>query len=66
MPLMEDVDMVRRIGPRALTILTSPAITSAERYRKTGYVSRVLRNWRCLWLYARGVPVERILEIYER
>src|SRR5690606_35516280 len=36
-PLMEDVDMVRRIGRRRLALLPVRMVTSAERYRKGGY-----------------------------
>ncbi len=65
MPLMEDVDLVKRIGRSRMKILRAAAITSADRYEKTGYVRRVLRNWRCLWLYHRGVSPEDIARIYE-
>ncbi len=36
MPLMEDVDIVRRIGRRRLVMLRSHAVTSAERFRQGG------------------------------
>lgn len=65
MPLMEDVDIVRRIGRARMKILRPAAITSAARYEKTGYLRRVLRNWRCLRLYRRGVAPEEIARIYE-
>jgi rSAM/selenodomain-associated transferase 2 len=44
MPLMEDVDIVRRLGRRRLRLLNSRATTSAVRYRKNGYLPRMLRN----------------------
>jgi len=65
-PLMEDVDIVRRVGRRRMTILKTPAVTSAERYRRTGFFRRVARNWRCLAMYYSGVAPERILELYEK
>ena len=63
-PLMEDVDLVRRIGRRRLTQLDVPAVTSAERYTREGYVRRGARNLTCLGLYFLGVPPETILRIY--
>lgn len=64
LPLMEDVDMVRRIGRRRLVMLAAAATTSAERYRSEGYVSRGMRNLLCLGLYFAGVPAEFIAKIY--
>ena len=63
-PLMEDVDMVRRIGRRRLSVLDAVAVTSAARYRKGGYLRRSLRNLFCLGLYFLGVPPRRIEGIY--
>lgn len=64
LPLMEDVDLVRRIGRGRLQALPLKAVTSAIRYRKEGYYRRVLRNALCLSLYFCGVSPERILKIY--
>ncbi len=63
-PLMEDVDMVRRIGRRQLDALDVVALTSAERYRRDGYLRRPLRNLFCLGLYSVGVSPKRIDTIY--
>ncbi len=63
-PLMEDVDIIRRIGRRRLTILPAYAVTSAERYRRDGYMTRSLRNLTCLTLYFLGVPPARIAKFY--
>jgi len=64
LPLMEDVDMVRRIGRRRLTVLDAAAVTSAARFRRSGYLRRSLRNLFCLGLYFLGVPPWRIERIY--
>ena len=64
MPLMEDVDMARRIGRRNLVALDVPAVTSAARYRAGGYVARPLRNLTCLGLYFLGLPPALIGRIY--
>jgi rSAM/selenodomain-associated transferase 2 len=64
LPLMEDVDLVRRIGRNRLRALDSTAITSAERWRRDGWLRRSVRNLLCLTLYFAGVPPERIARIY--
>jgi rSAM/selenodomain-associated transferase 2 len=65
-PLMEDVDLVCRIGPRRLIMLDAVAVTSAERYRRDGFWLRPLRNQFCLLLWFLGVPPRAILRIYEQ
>ncbi len=66
MPVMEDLDLVRRLGRRRIVMLESPAITSPERYKRDGYARRTLRNLMCLGCYFGGVPAERIAAIYNR
>jgi rSAM/selenodomain-associated transferase 2 len=66
LPLMEDVDLVRRIGRRRLRRLEADAVTSAERYRRDGYGARVFRNLSCLCLYWLGVAPDRIKARYDR
>lgn len=64
LPLMEDVDLVRRVGRRRLAVLDGAAVTSAARYRRTGYLRRSLRNLGCLALYFLGVPTPLIARLY--
>ena len=64
MPLMEDVDLVRRIGRRRLTFLRTKAVTSAARYRNSGYTIRHLKNLSILMLYACGVPPRLLVKLY--
>lgn len=64
LPIMEDVDLVRRIGRRRLLILEQPAATSAGRYRRSGYLARSTRNLSCLGLYWVGVPTRWIVRLY--
>ena len=64
LPLMEDVNLVVRIGRRRLVELGAEAVTSAEKYRRDGYVRRPLRNLLCLALYGAGVPVRVIAGLY--
>jgi rSAM/selenodomain-associated transferase 2 len=63
-PLMEDVDLVRRLGRPSL--LAVDAITSAERWRRDGWARRSALNLLCLTLYGLGVPPERIVPLYRR
>jgi len=64
LPLMEDVDIVRRIGRTRLHTLPGDALTSARRYRQGGYLRRPLRNVLCLMLYFAGVPPRLIERLY--
>lgn len=63
-PLMEDVDMVRRLGRGRLVGFETRAVTSAERYRREGYARRGARNLMCLALYFAGVAPERLVRWY--
>lgn len=62
--LMEDVDIVRRIGRKRLKILRARAVTSAKRYRNDGYFKRMLRNSACLGLYYLRVPPHVLARLY--
>ena len=62
--LMEDVDLVRRIGRRRLTLFETPAHTSAKRYQRRGYLPRSARNLFCLLLYFLGVPDRTLARFY--
>jgi rSAM/selenodomain-associated transferase 2 len=64
LPLMEDVDFVRRIGRKRLRVLPAAALTSAERWRRDGWLRRSGRNLLCLGLYGAGVAPERIARLY--
>jgi hypothetical protein len=65
LPIMEDVDIVRRIGRRRLRFLDAVIRTSAERYRRDGWLRRSLRNSLCLALWFAGMPPQRIRDMYE-
>jgi rSAM/selenodomain-associated transferase 2 len=62
--LMEDVDLVRRLGRRRVVLLRTQAVTSAERFRREGYVRRTLRNLLCLMLWSLRVPPHVIARLY--
>jgi rSAM/selenodomain-associated transferase 2 len=63
MPLMEDVDLVRRLG--GVRVLPVDAITSAERWRRSGWFRRSGRNLALLALYRLGVSPERLARRYD-
>ena len=64
LPLMEDVDFVRRIGRHQLVVLDADAITSAARYERDGWFARPMRNLGCLALYFAGLPPTVIRRLY--
>lgn len=64
LPLMEDVDLVRRIGKQRLHIFESAAVTSADRFRRNGWWARPSRNLFCLFLYMCGIPPRWIVKLY--
>jgi len=64
LPLMEDVDLVRRLGRRRLAALRADAVTSAERWERDGWWRRSARNLCCLVLWRVGVPPSWIARLY--
>lgn len=65
-PLMEDVDMIRRIGAARLDVLAAEAVTSGEKFRRSGFFLRSARNLFCLGLFFAGLPTPLIARIYGR
>jgi rSAM/selenodomain-associated transferase 2 len=63
-PLMEDVDIVRRLGRPRTIILRARAVTSAIRYKRDGYTRRVARNLACLALFYARVSPKVIARFY--
>jgi len=64
LPLMEDVDLVRRLGRKRLVPLAATAVTSAERWERDGWRRRSARNLACLSLYLAGMPPRVIAKLY--
>lgn len=64
-PLMEDLDLVRRLGRARITMLRARAMTSAARYRREGYARRIARNQLCLALHLAHIAPTRINRIYD-
>ena len=65
-PIMEDVDLVRRIGMSRIILFDIAAITSAKRYIHDGFVNRIVKNLCCLLLYFLGFSPNWISKIYEK
>ena len=65
LPLMEDVDLIGRLGRHRLAGLNAAAVTSAARWERDGWLRRSGRNLVCLSLWHLGVPPERIARIYQ-
>ena len=63
-PVMEDVDLVRRLTRRRVAMLQSRAVTDAGRFKERGYLRRSARNLGCLTLYFLGVSTARIARVY--
>lgn len=66
LPLMEDVEIVRRLGRARHGVLDGQARTSAARWRRRGWLGQTLLNLTCISLYRLGVPVDRIARLYDR
>jgi rSAM/selenodomain-associated transferase 2 len=64
LPLMEDVDLVRRLGRTRLVPLPADAVTSAHKWETQGYIHRSARNLLCLSLWFAGAPMTKIQRIY--
>jgi hypothetical protein len=63
---MEDVDIIQRIANHRLEKLSALAITSANKFKKDGYILRPLRNLFCLGLFFIGVSPRIIAGFYDR
>jgi rSAM/selenodomain-associated transferase 2 len=66
LPLMEDVDIMRRLGRSRHRVLDGEARTSARRWRRRGWVGQTALNLTCVGLYRIGVPVTWIARLYGR
>jgi rSAM/selenodomain-associated transferase 2 len=65
-PIMEDVELMKRIRKRGdrICIIPVKVRTSARRYVREGIVHGTCRNWLLQILYAVGVPPERLVKWY--
>jgi hypothetical protein len=62
---MEDVEIMRRIGPQRLVQFESEAVTSAEKYRRDGYDKRAWRNLGLMVRYLMGADPVELAKAYD-
>jgi rSAM/selenodomain-associated transferase 2 len=63
--LMEDVDIVRKLGKSRIRMLNSRAVTSADKYERDGWRKRAWRNAFLLARYYFGADPNKIADIYK-
>jgi uncharacterized protein len=67
LPLMEDVDFIRRLRRRGrLAHAGVPALTSARRWERDGWLRRTVDNALLVALFLAGHPPERLARRYHR
>jgi rSAM/selenodomain-associated transferase 2 len=65
-PLMEDVELMRRIHNKngKIVILSTPVITSDRRWRQEGLLYTAVRDTIIIFLYWCGMPAENLARFY--
>jgi rSAM/selenodomain-associated transferase 2 len=65
-PIMEDVEIMRRIKKRKgkICIIGRAVMTSPRRWEKEGIVYTTLRNWLLIALYLCGAKPEKLIRFY--
>jgi rSAM/selenodomain-associated transferase 2 len=65
-PIMEDVELMRRIKRKdwKIVLLREPVTTSARRWKREGLVFGTLRNWLLMALYLCGIAPKRLARFY--
>jgi len=64
LPIMEDVDLVRRLRRSGRLFRSArPAVTSARRWERDGWVKRTCRHLALILLYFCGVPPARLIHL---
>jgi len=66
LPMLEDVDLARRLGRRRLAMLEAQAVTSPNDRRPEDSIWLSLRHQSCRALFSLGVPAEVIARLYGR
>lgn len=66
-PIMEDVEIMRRIKKRRekILFLDQPVRTSARRWEKESILKCTIRNWLLILLYLAGMAPERLARFYQ-
>lgn len=65
-PIMEDVEIMRRIKKRGgkICIIDRAVLTSSRRWEREGVIYTTLRNWLLLTLYLSGFKPEKLVRFY--
>lgn len=65
-PLMEDVELMRRVKRQCgcIIILPETVTTSSRRWETDGVIHTILRNWVIQTLYLFGVPAQKLERYY--
>jgi rSAM/selenodomain-associated transferase 2 len=67
MPIMEDVDFVKRLRMQGqVVLLKQKVVTSARRWLANGPWRTTWTNWRAIWKYHRGESADSIRVFYDR
>jgi rSAM/selenodomain-associated transferase 2 len=65
-PIMEDVDFVKRIKSEGKFVMLDDYIyTSPRRWQQEGIIICTLRNWMILLLYSMGIPATKLKKYYK-
>ena len=66
-PIMEDVDLMRRLKRErgGICFIHKPVMTSPRRWQKEGLVGCTLRNWMLISLYLCGEKPEKLARFYK-
>lgn len=66
MPILEDVDLMRRLKHAGMSIgfAHGRTLTSPRRWQADGVLARTLRNWAIILLYLLGVSPERLAAMH--
>jgi hypothetical protein len=66
-PLMEDVELMRRIKKAGgkIAIIPRQVQTSPRRWEKEGIIRCTLRNWTLITLYFLGVSPKKLARLYK-
>ena len=67
-PLMEDVEIMKRIKRRGdrIVIVPDTVTTSSRKWEKDGVLYTIFRNWALQALYLFGVPADKLVKYYYR
>lgn len=64
-PMLEDVELVRRIGRARLRPLAARAVTDAGRFQREGWLPRSARNWAILARFLAGADPRDLARAYQ-